>query len=528
MTAWWMEQLLDWLAERVLDIVTWVMGLLGDTAFVVPNVAALPQVQGAWGHNLTIVNTIYVLGIVAAGVVAMTHETVQVRYSIKELLPRVVLGGVAANFSLTWCRMILQTADAFTQAVAGRPLSDTASLQVVRAQIAAALTNPEVALLSLLVAAVATVLLVMLVFQWVVRFALLLVLAVVGPFALAAYCLPRLDAMAGLWWRTLAGVLLAHVLQAVTLYTGLAVFLDPDAQLIALLPMAAGQTGNLLVLLILLMACVRIPALVRRFVLRGGGAGGRVLGVLVLQQITRTITAGRGSSGAARGGVPPGPPPEVAMSTGHDVDAPQRVAVPADVDAEDRIAYGLTARQLAVLAVAGTCGYGLHQLLAPYLPGVVLAGLAVPAAGLVLAVVLGRRDGIGLDMWLAAAARHWRTPRRQAPTTTQDVRGRGRGGRKGQLLVRTAGPPLPVPAPLVLPAEAVSPDGVLALPACAEELRTPAGTHRTARPHRSPQEPSSTPRSPRARPGRQCSARRRRTPRPPPLGGALARTVATY
>jgi hypothetical protein len=306
MVAWLMEQLLEWLAERVLDVLEFVMGVLAATVFVVPNVAALPQVRGIWSQNLTIVNTAYVLAIIAAGIVAMTHETIQVRYSIKDLLPRVVLGAVAANFSLTWCGMLLEFGDALTHAVAGQPLADTGALDVIRNQLVAALVDPQVALLTLLVAGVATVLLFLLIFQWIIRFAVLLVLAVIGPFALAAYCLPQLDSAAGLWWRTLLGTLGTHLLQALTLYTGLAVFLSPDAQLPSLLPaLAASQVGNLLVLLVLLMVCVKIPGLMRRYVLRGGGSSGaRVVGVLVLQQLTRGLGRGRTPARLAAGGRP--------------------------------------------------------------------------------------------------------------------------------------------------------------------------------------------------------------------------------
>jgi hypothetical protein len=306
MVAWMMEQLLEWLAARVLDVLEFVMAVLAATVFVVPNVAALPQVREIWSQNLTIVNTAYVLAIIAAGIVAMTHETIQVRYSIKDLLPRVVLGAVAANFSLTWCGMLLETGDALTHAVAGQPLADTGSLDVIKSQLVAALTDSQVALLTLLVAGVATVLLFLLIFQWIIRFAVLLVLAVVGPFALAAYCLPQLDAAAGLWWRTLLGTLGTHLLQALTLYTGLAVFLAPDSQLPSLLPvLASSQVGNLLVLLVLLLACVKIPGLMRRYVLRGGGSSGaRIVGVLVLQQLTRGLSRGRTPTRLAAGGRP--------------------------------------------------------------------------------------------------------------------------------------------------------------------------------------------------------------------------------
>ena len=305
MVAWLMEQLLEWLAQRVLDVLEFVMGILAATVFVVPNVTGLPQVRTIWSQNLAIVNTAYLLAIIAAGVVAMTHETIQIRYSIKELLPRLVFAAVAANFSLTWCGILLDTGDALTQAIAGQPLADTGSLDVVKNQLVAALVDPHVALLTLLVAGVATVLLFLLIFQWITRFGVLLILAVAGPFALAAYCLPQLDAAAGLWWRTLLGTLGTHLLQALTLYTGLAIFLSPDAQLPSLLPvLAASQMGNLLMLLVLLFTCVKIPALMRRYLLRGGGGSARVVGVLVLQQLTRGLARGRAPARIAVGGRP--------------------------------------------------------------------------------------------------------------------------------------------------------------------------------------------------------------------------------
>jgi hypothetical protein len=147
---------------------------------------------------------------------------------------------------------------------------------------------------------------------------------------------------------------------------------------------------------------------------------------------------------------------------------PLRTAVPADVDAPDRIAWGLTARQLAILAVAGTTGYGLHQTLSPLLPQLVLAAPGLPIAGLVIAVVLGRRDGLGLDAWLLAAARFRRTPRHQTPTPPA---GSDTGG-----LAHLAGTPPPAPSPLRLPAEAITPEGALVLPGRGQAAVVAAGT----------------------------------------------------
>ncbi|AEV84392.1 hypothetical protein ACWT_3369 [Actinoplanes sp. SE50] len=99
-----------------------------------------------------------------------------------------------------------------------------------------------------------------------------------------------------------------------------------------------------------------------------------------------------------------------------DVGAPLRARIPADIDTPDKIAYGLTARQLAILAVAAVLGYGLFTVLARLLPAPVVVGVLVPPAGAVLALALGRRDGLPLDGWLWAALRFRRRPRRQVAT----------------------------------------------------------------------------------------------------------------
>jgi hypothetical protein len=277
--------------------------MLQEFLFVVPNPAVLPQAQRLWSVNLSIVNTGYILAIITAGIIAMTYQSVQVAYSLKELLPRLVFGAVAANFSLQGCTLILQTANSLTRALSP-PLVDIGAAQVIRRQVIAALVDPEVALLSLIAAVMVTGLLLVLVFQWLARLAVLLLCVILAPLALACYCLPRLDAAASLWWRTLFGTLGIQLLQALLLYGGLSVFLDPQAQMSTQLPFnAVSEVINLLVLLVLLVllwTCVKIPSLMRRWVLRtgGGGGAGRTVAVLLIQQPTRGLTRTAGAAGS--------------------------------------------------------------------------------------------------------------------------------------------------------------------------------------------------------------------------------------
>jgi hypothetical protein len=142
-------------------------------------------------------------------------------------------------------------------------------------------------------------------------------------------------------------------------------------------------------------------------------------------------------------------------------DTTPRARIPADVDTPDKIVYGLTARQLAILAVAGVIGYGVFKAVGHLLPAPVLIAVLTPLAGAAIVLALGRRDGLSMDAWLLAAIRHTRHPRNLAPAP--------------------AGKTIPAPgwAPAV---PAATPLAVLRLPAkaIAESGTIDAGSHAVA------------------------------------------------
>jgi PrgI family protein len=91
----------------------------------------------------------------------------------------------------------------------------------------------------------------------------------------------------------------------------------------------------------------------------------------------------------------------------------ERVRLPADVELEDRLAFGLTARQLLLLfatALTAYGGYALAASVAP-LPFAVAAAAPLALAGTLLA--LGRFESLPADRLALAALRHLRTPRRR-------------------------------------------------------------------------------------------------------------------
>jgi hypothetical protein len=90
-----------------------------------------------------------------------------------------------------------------------------------------------------------------------------------------------------------------------------------------------------------------------------------------------------------------------------------RVRLPADVELDDKLAFGLTARQLLLLGATALTTYALYTLAASALPFAVAAAVCVPLAvpGAVLA--LGRKDGLPADTLARHALRHLLAPRRR-------------------------------------------------------------------------------------------------------------------
>ncbi|MBA0127293.1 PrgI family protein [Haloechinothrix sp. YIM 98757] len=155
------------------------------------------------------------------------------------------------------------------------------------------------------------------------------------------------------------------------------------------------------------------------------------------------------------------------------------VRIPADVDREDTILAGFTARQVAVMAVTGLVLYGGWLLSRTFLPVVAYLVVAVPVGVAMSALVVLRRDGVTLDRLLLAALRQRLQPQRrvaasQPPATVPEwLAGVANDASE------------PVAGPLELPLSGVSEagvvdlgsDGLALLAACSTvnfSLRTPA------------------------------------------------------
>lgn len=127
------------------------------------------------------------------------------------------------------------------------------------------------------------------------------------------------------------------------------------------------------------------------------------------------------------------------------------VPVPANVDIDDTIMFGLTARHLAVMAPMGAALLALWQWLDDIAPLWVTAAVCLPPAVATVVVMLARRDGTTADRLLLAALRQPR--RRLAPGTPQ----------AHASLRPAAGPATAAPASLYGPVKSITAEGVVDL-----------------------------------------------------------------
>lgn len=132
--------------------------------------------------------------------------------------------------------------------------------------------------------------------------------------------------------------------------------------------------------------------------------------------------------------------------------------IPADIDRDDRIVAGLTARQLLLFAAAAFVLYTLWTATRAFVPLGVFAIMAIPFAAATIVFVLGRRDGVSLDRLLVAALRQHLTPR-QHIAAPEGIR-----ALPGWAATRTSDQPHPnreggSAVPLRLPAETVTDAG---------------------------------------------------------------------
>ena len=210
-----------WFTNLVTSAMDPVLDLVGRTSMTTPDLAGNPQISQLWDITRWVANSLFILFVIVGGIVVASHETLQTRVTLKQTLPRIVVGFIAVNASLSLIRFAIT----FVNGIATGILAGDSSGGVtsgVKDEIHRQLERGGIFMI--LVALVVVVLAVVLLALYVLRLTITIIIVVAGPLALLCHASPYTDGIAKLWWRALGGVLAIQVLQAVTLIVFVKVF----------------------------------------------------------------------------------------------------------------------------------------------------------------------------------------------------------------------------------------------------------------------------------------------------------------
>ncbi len=302
---WINDQINSWFANLVALAIKPLLDLLAATLLATPDVSGSGRVFDLWKANALIANGGFVLLATLGAIAAMGHETVQTRYAVKEVLPRLFVAALAANTSFTICGKVIELANALSRALLGQDFDGRRAATTFLFRM----INPgQQQIFFILLALVTVVLLVVLLIAFVMRAALVLLLVVAAPLALACLALPYTDGLARFWWRAFTGLLLIQVTQSLTLILAVRVFFNQDGRL--LLGVApTGQLVNLVLTLCLLIILIRIPTWIsRRIFAQTAGRGSAVIRIVkyalaykLTSPVLNALHLGRGGRGGGGG-----------------------------------------------------------------------------------------------------------------------------------------------------------------------------------------------------------------------------------
>ncbi|MEV0699508.1 hypothetical protein AB0I53_16530 [Saccharopolyspora sp. NPDC050389] len=233
--TWLQHFLTDWFWDFFSGLATSalnsVLDWLGTSLLVTPRLDEIPVVGQVWGSSQRIMIACSVLVVMIAGLVVMAYQSVQTRTSLKETLPRLVVGFTAANLSLFFGGKGIELANALSVAVLG---GDQAGID----QTAQAFTDTlrgnlptEEAQYSDLYAIFTALVLVVMIFvvllSYVVRIALTVILLAGAPLALMCHALAPFELIAFWWWKVYGGLLAIQICQSLAFIATIKIFYLP-------------------------------------------------------------------------------------------------------------------------------------------------------------------------------------------------------------------------------------------------------------------------------------------------------------
>jgi hypothetical protein len=253
----------DWFKGIVASALGPVFDLFARTVFSTPDLTSQPRLLSLWRVSLGIADAALVLFAVGGGALVMTGGGVNARLTAKELLPRLLLGALAANLSLLVVTQVTTVANSVAQAIVGAGGDPRSVSEEMADLVSGAFTNPFLALLGLVV----VVLGLFVVAVYVLRIAVLVVLVAGAPLLLVCHALPHTEQLARLWWRATVAALFVPVAQALLLAATLRILLSSE-----LLGLSSSGLVDLLVVSCLLYLMFKVPLAAANAVKSGSGS----------------------------------------------------------------------------------------------------------------------------------------------------------------------------------------------------------------------------------------------------------------
>ncbi|WP_460793275.1 hypothetical protein [Micromonospora sonneratiae] len=279
------------------------MEALGASWLSTPDLTSNEHVKAIWTMSLVVANGVIVLFIVAGGFLISARETLQTRYGLKQVLPRIAVGVVLANCSLIIGQKAIELTNALTVAIAGNTIDGPTAATAIRQIVDNALQGDG--FLMALMAIAVIVMCLVLEFTFVLRLAALIILFGLAPAALICHASPLTEGVANLWWRCVLACLGLQLGQAIVVMASIKVFLTPAGPTVMGMPATGAGLLGVVVCLTMLWLLIKLPGWMRQFILGplGQRSGRGLLGQLVQAVLMiKTLGAAAGLLGAASTG----------------------------------------------------------------------------------------------------------------------------------------------------------------------------------------------------------------------------------
>ncbi|WP_086825899.1 hypothetical protein [Allokutzneria sp. NRRL B-24872] len=203
-----------------------ILEAIGHTTLSTPTIDNIAGIGDLWNTSWEIVVAAYGVLILVGGIVVMSHESLQARYSIKEIGPRIPAAFIASALSLFFVDKFIRVANGVTLGLLGSGVNAPSLGSTLKTAIGGVLSG---GLFIILVGLVLVVVSLALLIVYAFRVVTTLVLIVAAPLFLMGHALPQTDPLARWWWKAITATLAIQVVQALVLMTAVRTFLGSGA-----------------------------------------------------------------------------------------------------------------------------------------------------------------------------------------------------------------------------------------------------------------------------------------------------------